>query len=451
MNTYADAVRQADRVVDPLAFSQEWHQRELERVFKRSWLFVGHESLIPNPSDYFASFMAEDPVIVQRDRRGKVRVYLNRCRHRGNALCVQDRGSAPSFICSYHGWTYTDGALVVMPHAADMYHGEIDEKSLGLIEAKVEVFGGLIFACWNTEAISLDSYLGDARWWLEHFLIREELGGLEVIPGPQRYIVPLNWKLPAENFGGDYYHFAATHGSVVGALAKGQDRRIATTGATAARSDGPLYFCCAANYRKGPAHGFYEISAGDAQRNQEIRLAQQLGAEAVEWYEERERCLAERLKEYRNRPYSFHVANIFPNFALIGIGSAFYGKGLILHHPRGANRTEVWVWCAVEKNAPAIVKKHQRFVLMQRQSAAGLVAPDDHENFERMSETIDSGLARYVPFHYGMAVGHEEDDPRPPEWADTPHWPGHLGPRISEINQRDFYRYWASLMESDAR
>ena len=87
------------------------------------------------------------------------------------------------------------------------------------------------------------------------------------------------------------------------------------------------------------------------------------------------------------------------------MGSAFYGKGLILHHPRGANRTEAWVWCAIERNAPEVVKKQQRFVLMQRQAAAGMVAPDDHEIFERISETIDSGLARHVPFHYEMARG----------------------------------------------
>jgi phenylpropionate dioxygenase-like ring-hydroxylating dioxygenase large terminal subunit len=294
----------------------------------------------------------------------------------------------------------------------------------------------------------LDDYLGDARWWLDHFLLREELGGLEVVPGQQRYIVPVNWKLPAENFGGDYFHFAATHGSVVDALAKTDDRRIAATGATTAKADKPLYFCVAANYGRGPAHGFYEVSAGAAPRNQELALARQLGPEALAWFHERERLLDEKLKTFAQRPYSFHVANIFPNFALVGTGSAFYGKGLILHHPRGPNRTEAWVWCAVEKNAPAVVKKQQRFVLMQRQAAAGLVAPDDHENFERISETVDTGVGRHVPFHYEMAAGHDDDDPLPAEWNDRPNWPGKIGPRVSEINQRDFYRHWNALMET---
>src|SRR5262249_23960956 len=226
--------------------------------------------------------------------------------------------------------------------------------------------------------------------------------------------------------------FAATHGSVMTALAKSDDKRIAATGATTAKKDVPQYYCVAANYAKGAAHGFYEVSAGQAPRNQELALAKQLGPEAVEWFHERERRLDERLKNLAARPYSFHVANIFPNFALIGIGSAFYGKGLILHHPRGANRTEVWVWCAVEKNAPDSVKRQQRFVLMQRQAAAGLVAPDDHEIFERISETIDTGVGRRTPFHYEMALGHDDEDPRPPESRGQP-WPGKIGPQISEI------------------
>ena len=447
MSTLAEAVDPLPGSMSPLPFLEERYKQELERVFRRSWIFVGHESLIPNNSDYFTSYMAEDPVIVQRGHDSKVRVYLNRCRHRGNLVCVHDRGNERSFVCSYHAWTYTDGALTGVPGLRDAYRGEVDRGKLGLIEARTTVYGGLIFACWDAGAVSLENYLGDAKWWLDNFLIREELGGLEVIPGQQRYLYPINWKLIAENFCGDYYHFAASHGSVLGALAKTSDKRIAATGATTAKADKPLYFCAAANYGAGVAHGFYEISVGQAPRNQELALAQQLGPEAVEWFHERERYLNERLKTYEPRPYSFHVANIFPNFALVGVGSAFYGKGLIIHHPRGANKTEAWLWCAVEKNAPESVKKRQRFVLIQRQSAAGLVAPDDHENFERMSDTIDAGVGRQVPFHYGMAIGHDADDPRPSEWRRKPAWPGQVSPQVSELNQRDFYRYWGQLME----
>ena len=138
--------------------------------------------------------------------------------------------------------------------------------------------------------------------------------------------------------------------------------------------------------------------------------------------------------------------NVFPNLALIGVGSAFYAKGLILHHPRAATKTEVWMWCALEKGAPESVKKHQRFVLMQRQAAAGMVAPDDHENFERIAETVGSTIGRHIPYHYAMALGRDDDEPRPSEYLGKSEWPGKVLPQMTEVIQRDFYRYWQQMV-----
>src|SRR5215510_8581514 len=63
--------------------SEEIYRQELERVFARAWLFIGHESQIPKPGDYLTSCMGEESVILCRDRAGKIRVFLNSCRHRG--------------------------------------------------------------------------------------------------------------------------------------------------------------------------------------------------------------------------------------------------------------------------------------------------------------------------------------------------------------------------------
>ena len=156
MSTLGEAVARPSPTVSTLAFSADWYRRELERVFGRCWQFVGHESIIPRNGDFVASYMAEDPVIVQRGQDGKVRVFLNRCPHRGNLLCVHDRGNSPSFVCSYHAWTFTDGELTGVPRLRDSYHGELDRKRLGLVEARCQVYGGLVFACWDAGAVSLD-------------------------------------------------------------------------------------------------------------------------------------------------------------------------------------------------------------------------------------------------------------------------------------------------------
>jgi phenylpropionate dioxygenase-like ring-hydroxylating dioxygenase large terminal subunit len=70
--------------------SDEIYRQELERIFARAWLFVGHESQIPKPGDYLSSSMGEESVILCRDRAGRIRVFLNSCRHRGMKVCRYD-------------------------------------------------------------------------------------------------------------------------------------------------------------------------------------------------------------------------------------------------------------------------------------------------------------------------------------------------------------------------
>jgi nitrite reductase/ring-hydroxylating ferredoxin subunit len=79
------------------------YQEELERVFARAWLFVGHESQIPQPGDFVVSGMGEESVILCRDRAGEVHVFLNSCRHRGMKVCRYDEGNTAVFTCPYHG------------------------------------------------------------------------------------------------------------------------------------------------------------------------------------------------------------------------------------------------------------------------------------------------------------------------------------------------------------
>ena len=75
-------------------WSKDLYDQEMEQVFARSWLFVGHDSQIPNPGDYILGRMGEEAVVVSRDRDSKIHVFLNSCRHRGNRVCRYDQGNS---------------------------------------------------------------------------------------------------------------------------------------------------------------------------------------------------------------------------------------------------------------------------------------------------------------------------------------------------------------------
>lgn len=190
--------------------SEDIYQQEQEQIFARVWLFVGHESQIPNPGDYFVSSMGEESVILTRDRAHTIHVFLNTCRHRGMKVCRYDEGNANVFTCPYHGWSFvTDGQLVGVPYYREAYHSELDKSQWGLIEvAQLVNYKGAIWATWDPQAPSFDDYMGDMRVYLDELLNCRDgrEGGAEVLGGVQKWLVPCNWKFAAENFTGDGYH-----------------------------------------------------------------------------------------------------------------------------------------------------------------------------------------------------------------------------------------------------
>ena len=110
---------QPDRVhravyADPAIF-----ELEMERIFGRAWLVLGHESQVRAPGDYFTTRMGREPVIVVRNSDGEIAVLVNRCAHRGSMVCAEGRGNAERFVCPYHGWSYDRaGALQAVPFAS---------------------------------------------------------------------------------------------------------------------------------------------------------------------------------------------------------------------------------------------------------------------------------------------------------------------------------------------
>ena len=183
--------------------SEEFYQREVERIFHKEWNFIGRVDRIPNPGDYFTLEFTGVPVLVVRGEDGKVRAHSNICRHRGAKIMVGE-GNAKSLRCPYHSWTYAlDGELKRAP--------EMDETvgftscDYGLKPIKLESWAGFMFINFDPQSVNLMTFLGDlpARMATYHF---EDM----VCTRRKEYDLQSNWKIYVEN-AMESYHVPTVH------------------------------------------------------------------------------------------------------------------------------------------------------------------------------------------------------------------------------------------------
>ncbi|WP_084262304.1 aromatic ring-hydroxylating oxygenase subunit alpha [Actinomadura formosensis] len=209
-----------DGIVPPAIYSDpDLYQLELENVFGRSWLFLAHDSQLPKPGSFVQTYMAEDPVLVVRQRDGSVKAFLNQCRHRGMRICRADAGTAKTFTCSYHGWAYDlQGNLINVPAEDAGYHGEIDKARWSAHKVpRIANYKGFYFGCWSESTPEFTDYLGDMAFYFDAVVDRWD-GGLELVPGTSRWVIDCNWKFASEQFASDMYHAPIAHASAMLAL-----------------------------------------------------------------------------------------------------------------------------------------------------------------------------------------------------------------------------------------
>jgi len=205
---------------------REVYDLEMERVFGKTWLLIGHECEIPKSGDFVTRELGDDPVIVARGRDGEVYVSLNVCPHRGMRVALTDCGNAQVHRCIYHGWAFRPtGDFIGAPIERETMHGTFHDKSeLGLRKARVHVYGGMIFATWNIEGPSFETFLGDMKWYMDMLFCRTD-AGLELLGPPQRMMIDANWKTAGEQSASDGFHTLTLHRSLmeVGSLGGSAD------------------------------------------------------------------------------------------------------------------------------------------------------------------------------------------------------------------------------------
>jgi len=202
---------QADRVHGRVYYDPAIFHEELEKIWHRQWVYVGHESEVSQPGDYVTRQLGLQPVIIVRDKEGAIQLLLNRCRHRGNLVCESGRGNTQEFRCIYHGWTYnTTGALLGAPYSA-AYGPSFRKEDYGLATVpRVASYRGFIFASLSPTGRSLDEHLGYAKGLIDQFVEMSPEGEVELRAGTQKQRYRGNWKMQVEN-AVDNYHASFVH------------------------------------------------------------------------------------------------------------------------------------------------------------------------------------------------------------------------------------------------
>jgi len=205
-----------DRVHRAVYTDPQVFELEMDRLFARAWLLLGHESQVRHPGDFFTTRMAREAVIVTRHADGSIRALINRCAHRGTTVCDATSGTTRQFVCPYHGWTYgTDGALESVPFADGYDPSAVGRSDLALAKVpRVDDYRGFIFASLADDGPPLLEFLGHLRTSFDDLVDRAPTGQLEVAGGVFKHAYRGNWKLVLENHN-DTVHPAFVHASSI--------------------------------------------------------------------------------------------------------------------------------------------------------------------------------------------------------------------------------------------
>jgi phenylpropionate dioxygenase-like ring-hydroxylating dioxygenase large terminal subunit len=178
-----------DRIHGHVYTDPDIFEDELDKIFSRGWVYVGHASEIPNPGDFRVTDIGHQSVIMVRDDEGQVRLLMNRCAHRANAVCQVERDKAKMFRCAYHGWTYRNNGELASVTYQDRYGESFRKEEFGLREVpRTGTYRGFVFGSLSPVGMTLEQNLGPAvKEQLDLFIDLSPEGELDVTAGVHKY------------------------------------------------------------------------------------------------------------------------------------------------------------------------------------------------------------------------------------------------------------------------
>jgi phenylpropionate dioxygenase-like ring-hydroxylating dioxygenase large terminal subunit len=407
---------------------------EQERIFGRTWVFVGHASEIPARGDYVVRRVLRDSFIITRDEQGEIRAHFNMCLHRGMQLCRAELGNASHFRCPYHGWTYrNDGRIAGLPFHQDAYGGEAGfrRKDQRLLPApRLDSYNGLLFVSLDPQAPPLREYLGDFAFYLDYYT-KQSPSGIE-LRGPQRWRIKANWKIGAENFAGDMYHTPHTHTSVV-------EIGLFREPKASKRKDGATYWA-------GNGGGTtYKLPPGTL--DERLRYVG-YPDEMIERM--RRSWSADQLRVVSDDGFMISAASVFPNLSFVHNWPRVADSEDVLPfisvrqwQPISADETEVLSWFAVDAEAPEDFKRLSYKAYLMCFGSTGMFEQDDVENWVSLTSTAGGAMARQLLLNSRMGLLEDGTEVVPALTREQFAGPGIAHTGYAEYNQRELLTRWA--------
>jgi phenylpropionate dioxygenase-like ring-hydroxylating dioxygenase large terminal subunit len=417
-----DALVQDDRVhgrvyTDPAIFEDE-----MDKIFSQGWVYVGHASEIPRPGDFRVTDIGRQSVIMVRADDGEVRLLMNRCVHRANAVCQVERGNAKMFRCAYHGWTYRNNGDLASITYQDRYDGLFREEDHGLRKApRMGMYRGFVFGSLSPVGPTLDEHLGPrVKEQIDLFVDLSPAGELDVTAGVHKYGYRANWKFQVEN-SMDGYHANFVHQSFFENVRRRTGMNLtdfATSQSLAQTRDlgnGHVMIDFRPyNKAKGTRMAAMMPTTSTGKSYRDALIAQHGQARTEELLTAR----------------GTHLL-VFPNLILIGVQ-------IRIVRPIKIDETEVFLYPALLAGAPhelnvARLRGHEAFY-----GPAGGGATDDLEMFERNQ----IGLSAQVDPWLVLARGRQQ------EYRDVDH--SIVGQVTDEVTQRGIWRQWKKVMSQSS-
>jgi benzoate/toluate 1,2-dioxygenase subunit alpha len=351
---------------------------EMKHIFEGNWIYLAHESQIPNNNDYFTTTMGRQPIFIARNKEGVLNAFINACSHRGAMLCRHKRANKTSYTCPFHGWTFNNsGKLIAVKDPRGAGYPETFNKngSHDLTRvARFESYRGFMFGSLNPDVVPLTEHLGEAAKIID-MIVDQSPEGLEVLRGASTYVYDGNWKLQTEN-GADGYHVSAVHWNYAATTnrrkdAEHEDNVRAMSAGGWAKQGGGFY-----SFENGHLLLWTNWANPEDRPNWSRRgeLADRFGQSQADWMVQRSRNLC-----------------LYPNVYLMDQ----FSSQIRTYRPIAVDKTEVTIYCIAPKGEDPDARARRIRQYEDFFNASGMATPDDLEEFRACQMSYRASAARW--------------------------------------------------------